>query len=69
MISFVLISKDEPGLDGTLTARLEDAEGWPITKPGPLSRLERELTPGRYRLVVLPHFARSRYRGSTSSAR
>jgi hypothetical protein len=42
------------GLGRTLTARLEDADGWPITKPGPLSRLDRQLTPGRYRLVVLP---------------
>ena len=42
------------GLGRSLTARLEDADGWPITKPGPISRLERDLEPGRYRLVVLP---------------
>jgi hypothetical protein len=42
------------GLGRTLTARLEDADGWPITKPGPMSRLDRQLAPGRYRLVVLP---------------
>ena len=42
------------GLGRALTARLEDADGWPITKPGPMSRLDRQLTPGRYRLVVLP---------------
>ena len=28
------------GLGRTLTARLEDADGWPITKPGPMSRLD-----------------------------
>ncbi|MGZ5842846.1 MAG: hypothetical protein ACXWJ8_13060, partial [Xanthobacteraceae bacterium] len=42
------------GLGRTLTARLEDADGWPITRPGPMARLDRQLTPGRYRLVVLP---------------
>ena len=42
------------GLGRTLTARLEDADGWPITKPGPVSRLDQQLAPGRYRLVVLP---------------
>jgi len=36
------------GLGRTLTARLEDADGWPITKPGPMSRLDRQLAPGRY---------------------
>jgi hypothetical protein len=42
------------GLGRTLTARLEDADGWPITKPGPMARLDQQLAPGRYRLVVLP---------------
>jgi hypothetical protein len=36
------------GLGRTLTARLEDADGWPITRPGPMSKLERQLEPGRY---------------------
>ena len=42
------------GLDRTFSARLEDAEGWPLTAPGPLDRLERKLDAGRYRLVVMP---------------
>lgn len=45
---------DVYGLGRTLNARLEDAEGWPLTKPGPMSKLERQLEPGHYRLVVLP---------------
>ncbi|MGA2124986.1 MAG: hypothetical protein ABSG76_02430 [Xanthobacteraceae bacterium] len=43
------------GLGRSLAARLEDSEGWPITAPGEMTRLERQLEPGRYRLVVLPH--------------
>jgi hypothetical protein len=42
------------GLGRMPVARLEDAEGWPITRPGPVSRLEQQLAAGRYRLVVLP---------------
>ncbi|MDE2362971.1 MAG: DUF1311 domain-containing protein [Hyphomicrobiales bacterium] len=37
-----------------LSARLEDAEGWPLTSPGPLTRLDRVLEAGAYRLVVPP---------------
>lgn len=37
-----------------LSARLEDSEGWPITAPGPLTRLDVKLEAGRYRLVVPP---------------
>ncbi len=44
-----LFSLGEP-----LRARLEDAEGWPLTEPGPLTVLERVFEPGRYRLVLLP---------------
>jgi hypothetical protein len=42
------------GLGRTPSARLEDAEGWPITAPGEMARLDRRLAAGRYRLVVLP---------------
>src|SRR5262249_62281337 len=41
------------GLDRTFTARLEDAEGWPLSPPGKMSRLEQRFEPGRYRLVVV----------------
>lgn len=36
------------------TARLEDAEGWPLTPPGAMTQVEQPLQAGRYRLVVLP---------------
>ncbi|WP_424361590.1 hypothetical protein [Methylocystis parvus] len=35
-------------------ARLEDGEGWPLTKPGSFKRETRRLEPGAYRLVVSP---------------
>jgi uncharacterized protein len=41
-------------LGAALPARLEDAEGWPLTAPGPLSRLDLKLEAGKYRLVVPP---------------
>ncbi len=41
-------------LGGDLSARLEDADGWPLTAPGPLSTLSKDLAPGRYRLVIQP---------------
>ena len=34
--------------------RLEDADGWPLTVPGPLDGIERTMAAGRYRLVVEP---------------
>ncbi|HMN72104.1 MAG TPA: lysozyme inhibitor LprI family protein [Rhodoblastus sp.] len=37
-----------------LSARLEDADGWPLTAPGPLRSLEIKLEPGKYRLVTPP---------------
>lgn len=37
-----------------LHARLEDAEGWPLTAPGRVRRIETKLAPGKYRLVVAP---------------
>jgi hypothetical protein len=45
---------DLSGLDRTFTARIEDAEGWPITAPGAFAQLEQHFAAGRYRLVVLP---------------
>lgn len=42
------------GLSGNVRARLEDAEGWPLTAPGDVEARERRLEAGRYRLVALP---------------
>jgi len=41
-------------LGATLTARLEDEEGWPILPAGDLSSLDQELLPGHYRVLVQP---------------
>ena len=38
----------------TFTARLEDADGWPLRAAGDLSSIDQDLTPGRYRLIVQP---------------
>lgn len=48
-------------LGGDLNARLEDADGWPLTAPGPLSTLGQDFTPGHYRLVVLPRDVDTRF--------
>jgi uncharacterized protein len=45
---------DLVGLGRKFTARLEDEEGWPILPAGDLTSLDRALSPGRYRLMVLP---------------
>lgn len=42
------------GLGRTFTMRLEDAEGWPIIAPNAPADLTMDLTPGDYRLVILP---------------
>jgi hypothetical protein len=42
------------GINRTFMARLEDAEGWPLSPPGEMSRLEQRFEPGHYRLVVMP---------------
>ena len=42
------------GLGAAWTGRLEDAEGWPVTTPGPLDGIEQALPAGHYRLVVAP---------------
>ena len=42
------------GLGREWRARLEDKDGWPLAKPGPLTRLDRDFDKGAYRLVALP---------------
>ena len=42
-------------LTGATAIRLEDAEGWPLTRPDQAGDLARDLEAGHYRLVVLPH--------------
>ena len=42
------------GLARTFNARLDDADGWPLTAPGPLDTLEQAFAPGTYRLLVSP---------------
>ena len=42
------------GLGGAWTGRVEDADGWPITNPGPLNDIELALQPGQYRMLVIP---------------
>lgn len=42
------------GLKQRWTARIEDADGWPIAPPGPMRGEVRRLEPGHYRLVVSP---------------
>ncbi len=51
---------DLHGLQFDWRARLEDAEGWPLTKPGKLTRLTQKLEKGSYRLVVLPEDVEAR---------
>jgi uncharacterized protein len=36
------------------TARLEDADGWPLRAAGDLSSVDQDLLPGAYRLIVQP---------------
>lgn len=42
------------GLNGNAMVRLEDADGWPLLKPGIEGDINYSFAPGRYRLVVLP---------------
>jgi uncharacterized protein YecT (DUF1311 family) len=42
------------GLNREITMRLEDADGWPLVKPGDPADLDYDFAPGSYRLVVLP---------------
>ncbi|WP_413992806.1 lysozyme inhibitor LprI family protein [Labrys okinawensis] len=48
-------------LGDDLTARLEDADGWPLTVPGQLSSLDQDFAPGNYRLVILPREVDTRF--------
>ena len=54
---------DLVGLGRKFTARLEDAEGWPILSAGDLSSVDRALSPGRYRVLVLPQAVDARVVG------
>jgi hypothetical protein len=36
------------------SARLEDADGWPLRAAGDLSSIDQDFSPGRYRLIVEP---------------
>ncbi len=51
---------DLPSLGREITARLEDAEGWPLMPVGALDGLVRDFQPGHYRLVILPADVESR---------
>ena len=51
------------GVGWTWNARLEDAEGWPLTKPGKLRSLTRQFDKGAYRLVVSPEDVEARMVG------
>ncbi|MBI1868598.1 MAG: hypothetical protein HYS06_09960 [Methylocystis sp.] len=51
---------DLQGLGRQWRARLEDADGWPLTTPGKLTRLVRRFEKGGYRLVVLPEDVEAR---------
>ena len=42
------------GQGRSFNARLDDSEGWPLTAPGELASLERDLPAGRLRLLVQP---------------
>lgn len=52
---------DLQGLGKEWRARLEEADGWPLTTPGPIARLIRRFEPGSYRLVVLPEDVEGRF--------
>ncbi len=45
---------DVLGLGTPWQGRLEDAQGWPITRPGPLDGVERAMAAGHGRLVIEP---------------
>ncbi|MBY6241763.1 hypothetical protein [Methylosinus sp. Sm6] len=52
---------DVQGLGRQWRARLEEADGWPLTTPGPITHLVRRFEPGTYRLVVLPEDVEGRF--------
>ncbi len=47
-------------LGRTLTARLDDAEGWPLIVPGALTAIDRTLQPGRYQVLISPEAVETR---------
>ncbi len=49
------------GLGRTFTARIEDAEGWPVAQPEARADLTRELAAGEYRFIVLPSTVPARH--------
>jgi uncharacterized protein len=48
------------GLNKRFAMRLEDADGWPILRPGGDAAVEQEFRRGRYRLVLLPQAVEAR---------
>ncbi len=48
------------GLNHQWIARIEDAEGWPIKRPGPFTKQTLKFEPGAYRLVVSPEAVEGR---------
>jgi hypothetical protein len=48
------------GLGRSFDIRLEDAQGWPVFAPVQPGDLSEELSPGSYRLIVLPQTAEAR---------
>lgn len=48
------------GLNRDFRMRLEDENGWPVTTPGGIARLEREFSTGAYRMVILPQPVQAR---------
>jgi len=55
-----IYSFDLLGVGRQWRARLEDADGWPLTKPGKLTHLKRAFEPGAYRVVVAPEDVEAR---------
>ncbi len=45
---------DAIGLSRQFRARLDDADGWPLVKPGAPAHFQRHFEPGDYQLVILP---------------
>ncbi len=45
---------DVASLGAPFLGRLEDGEGWPLTRPGKLDGFEQSMTPGRDRLLIEP---------------
>ncbi len=45
---------DAASLGAAWAGRLEDPDGWPVTRPGALDGLEQALQPGQYRLLLQP---------------